>query len=50
MALQKYMKKLDTKVAQYAKGRQYKLVSYGFEIQDKKPTKTEKGLRLYIYK
>ena len=48
--LQKYMKKLDTKVAQYAKGRQYKLVSYGFEIQDKKPTKTEKGLRLYIYK
>lgn len=48
--LQKYMKKLDTKVAQYAKGKHYKLVSYGFEIPNKKPAKTKKGLRLYTYK
>ncbi len=48
--LQKYMKKLDTKVVQYANDKPYKVVSFGFTIPDRKPTKTKKGLRLYVYK
>ncbi len=47
--LDKYMKKLDKKIIQYSKGKQYKVVSFGFEIPGKKPVKTKKGLRMYIY-
>ena len=47
--LQKYMKKLDTKVVRYANDKPYKVVSFGFTIPDRKPTKTKKGLSLYIY-
>ena len=48
--LQKYMKKLDTKVVQYANDKPYKVVSFGFTIPDRKPTKSQKGLSLYKYK
>lgn len=47
--LQKYMTKLDKKVAQYAKGRSYKLVSFAFKIPDRKIAKTSKGLSFYKY-
>ncbi len=47
--LQKYMKKLDNKLIRYSKHKNYKLVSFSFEIPDKKPVKTNKGLRLYHY-
>lgn len=47
--LEKYMKKLDNKVAHYAKGRHYKLVSFGFEIAGKKVVSQRKGLRRYDY-
>lgn len=47
--LQKYMKKLDKKLIQYSKDKSYKVVSYGFEIPNKKPTEAKKGLRLYTY-
>ncbi len=48
--LQKFMNKLDKKIIQYSKGKNYKLVSFGFTIENKKPFKTKKGLSLYIYK
>lgn len=47
--LEKYMKKLDNKVIQYAKGNPYKLVSFGFEIKSRKVAQQRKGLRLYQY-
>jgi hypothetical protein len=47
--LQKYMKKLDNKIIQYSNSKEYKLVSFGFEIIDRKPAKTVKGLKLYVY-
>lgn len=47
--LEKYMKKLDNKVAQYAKGKHYKLVSFGFEIAGKKVVSQRNGLRRYDY-
>lgn len=47
--LQKYMKKLDNKVIQYSKGKNYKLVSFGFEIPNKKAIKKLKGVCLYTY-
>lgn len=47
--LAKYMKKLDNKVIQYAKGKSYKLVSFTFEIPGRKIVKNRKGLRLYRY-
>jgi len=47
--LQKYMKKLDTKVVRYANGKPYKVVSFGFTFPDRRPTKTIKGLSLYEY-
>lgn len=47
--LDKYMKKLDKKIIQYSKGQKYKVVSFGFDLPGKKPSKTKKGLRLYIY-
>lgn len=56
--LQKYMKKLDTKIVQYLsqpnticeQHKNYKVVSFGFTIPDRKPIKTKKGLSLYNYK
>lgn len=47
--LERYMNKLDKKVIQYSNGQSYKLVSYGYVIPGKKPTKSIKGLRLYTY-
>ena len=47
--IQKYMKKLDTKVVQYANGKSYKVVSFGFTFPGRKPSKTKKGLSLYRY-
>lgn len=47
--LQPYMEKLDTKIVQnYPKG--IRLVSFAFTIPDKKPTKEDNGLYLYIYR
>jgi hypothetical protein len=48
--LDKYMDKLDKKVTQQYKGRHVKLVSYAFEIPNKKPTETKQALYLYDYK
>lgn len=47
--LEKYMKKLDNKIIQYAKGKPYKVVSFGFEIPNRKVSAQRKGLRLYLY-
>lgn len=48
--LQKYMKKLDTKVTQHAsKYGRIKLVSFAFSMPDKKAHKKRSGLSLYIY-
>ena len=47
--LQKYMKKLDNKVIQYSNGKEYKVVSFGFEIKDRTPARSVKGLKLYVY-
>ncbi len=47
--LEKYMKKLDNKVAQYAKGKHYSVVSFGFEISGKKVAEQRQGLRRYDY-
>lgn len=52
--LQKYMKKLDTKIEQdkqkWHPSKPVKLVSFAFEIPDKKPLRERDGLRLYTYK
>jgi SAM-dependent methyltransferase len=47
--LQPYMSKLHKKVVQYSKNKPYKLVSFGFEITEKKPEKTINGMHLYTY-
>jgi len=47
--LQSYMKKLDTKIIQEAK-KPIKLVSYAFQIPNKKHSKLLNGLYLYSYK
>lgn len=47
--LQKYMKKLDKKIIQEST-MPVKLVSFAFEIPDRKPAKKLKGLFLYEYK
>jgi len=50
--LDKYMVKLDTKIAQdysRATGRPLKLVSFAFAIPDKKPVKIRDGVFLYKY-
>jgi SAM-dependent methyltransferase len=46
--LPKYMKKLDTKVIQY-KHKPVKLISFAFQIPDRKPNHAKNGLYLYRY-
>lgn len=47
--LQPYMSKLHKKVIQYNTKNSYKVVSFAFEISEKKPTKTVNGMHLYTY-
>lgn len=47
--LDKYMKKLDTKIVQQYKGKHVKLVSFAFEVPGKKPLKSQSGMFLYKY-
>ncbi len=47
--LHRYMDKLDKKVAQYAKKKHYKLVSFGFQMPNHKSKVTRQGLNLYEY-
>lgn len=47
--LDKYMNKLDTNIVQKYPGHKVKLVSFAFEIPNKKPSKTADGLFLYTY-
>lgn len=47
--LQNKMSKLDKKIVQYPKRKSYKLVSFGFKIEGKKPQRTVSGLSLYVY-
>lgn len=47
--LDPYMKKLDKKITQEIT-KNVKLVSFAFEIPDKKATKEIQGMRLYTYK
>lgn len=47
--LPKYMKKLDKKVIQFAHNP-VKLVSFAFEVPDKKPAATKDGVFLYKYR
>ncbi len=46
--LDKYMKKLDTKIVQ-SKTKNVKLVSFAFKVPGKKPIKERSGLYLYEY-
>lgn len=52
--LQKYMSKLDTKIEhdkqKWSISKPVKLVSFAFEIPNKKPAAERNGLRLYTYK
>ncbi len=48
--LDKYMKKLDNKVAQYAKKRSIKLASFAFKIPGRKITAERAGVYLYTYR
>lgn len=47
--LDKYMKRLDTKVIQQYKHKHVKLVSFAFEIPNKKAVKKSGGMFLYQY-
>lgn len=47
--LDKYMTRLDNLVIQKYQGKKIKLVSFAFEISDKKPVKKRDGLFLYQY-
>jgi len=47
--LDRFMAKLDRKLAQASKGRKLKLVSHAFKVPGKKPTKELGAMRLYIY-
>lgn len=47
--LDKYMQKLDTNIIQKYPGKKIKLVSFAFQIPDKKPAKSQNGLYLYRY-
>lgn len=46
--LDRYMKKLDTKITQEI-SKKVRVVSFGFEIPGKKPIKKLKGLHVYEY-
>lgn len=47
--LQKYMPKLDKKIAQTYKGKHVKLVSFAFSVPGKKASKKHHGLYRYDY-
>lgn len=47
--LQPYMKKLDKKITQYVGKKRYTLVSFAFQIEDRKPTKEKEGMFKYTY-
>lgn len=47
--LNKYMKKLDTNIAQYPH-KPIKLVSFAFQIPDREPDHQKRGVYLYEYK
>ncbi len=47
--LDKYMERLDTNIIQKYPGKKIKLVSFAFEVPNKKPIKTKRGLYLYAY-
>jgi hypothetical protein len=47
--LNPYMQKLDDKI-QKESNKPVKLVSFAFELPNKKPSKKHKGLYLYVYK
>ena len=47
--LDRFMKKLNNKVIQQYNNKHVKLVSYSFNIPNKKPTKIQDGLYLYEY-
>ncbi len=47
--LQPYMGKLHKKVTQYTKEKHLKLVSFAFNIEEKKPEKEISGMYLYKY-
>jgi SAM-dependent methyltransferase len=47
--LNPYMSKLHKKVVQYSKGKQFRLVSFAFKIQEKKASKDKDSMFLYIY-
>jgi len=48
--MDKYMKKLDTKITQYNQSVNYKLASHAFKVPGKKITESSDGVHLYIYK
>jgi len=48
--LDKYMKKLDTKITQYNRSAEYRLVSHAFKVPGKTIAKSTDGVYLYIYK
>lgn len=47
--LERYMNKLDNKIVQYANKKSFKLVSFAFKIEGKKPAKESSGMFLYKY-
>jgi hypothetical protein len=46
--LNPYMKKLDTKIAHDLKGK-VRMVSFAFELPDRRPIRVKNGLFLYVY-
>ncbi len=47
--LQPYMSKLHKNIVHYSKGKKLKVVSFAFEITEKKPSKEINGMFLYKY-
>lgn len=47
--LNPYMSKLHNKVVQYAGNRKFTVVSFAFQIPDKKPVKENNSMFLYLY-
>jgi 16S rRNA A1518/A1519 N6-dimethyltransferase RsmA/KsgA/DIM1 with predicted DNA glycosylase/AP lyase activity len=47
--LKPYMSKLHNKVVQYTDKRPFRVVSYAFQIQEKKPAAEKDGMFLYEY-
>lgn len=47
--LDKYMKKLDTKIIRSYKGRKIKLATFAFKVPGRKINKSKNGVHLYVY-